>query len=153
LTAAPGTGYLRGDVRLFRGKRDPKLERLASVPLFEGIDDRELKELAPLVEEVDVRAGKVLMTEGRPAWECFIVSRGQGRVEVRGERVGTVAAGEVLGEMALMGDGLRSATVTADEDMHVFVTDRRGFREMMRHTRVASRVEAARDQRAAATPG
>jgi CRP-like cAMP-binding protein len=135
---------------LLRRKRDPKTARLSELPLFSDCSQRELTEIARLVDEVDVRPGKLLMTEGRPGWECLVISRGHATVEVGGNPIGRVEAGAVLGEMALMSDGLRSATVRAEDDMHLFVADSRGFRELMRHPSVAEKITAVREERAAA---
>jgi CRP-like cAMP-binding protein len=149
LHARCASGYGR-PMSLLRRDRDPKVERLAELPLLSDCSRRELSEIARVVDEVDVRPGKLLMTEGRPGWECLIISRGHATVEVGGHEVGKVEPGAILGEMALMSEGLRTATVRADDEMHLFVADARGFRDLMRHPSVAEKITAVRDERASA---
>ena len=137
-------------MRLPRRDQDPKVARLAALPLFEGCSRRELAEIARLVDEVDVPSGKVLMSQGRPGWECFVVASGHATVSIGGETVGSVGTSAVIGEVALVGDHLRSATVTAESDMHLFVMDARGFRALTDHERIADRIRAGIEHRAAA---
>jgi len=53
---------------------DPKVDLLRSIPLFEGLGERELEQIARLVDEVDVPAGRVLMRQGEPGNEMFIAA-------------------------------------------------------------------------------
>lgn len=127
-------------MRLFRRDPDPKLDRLAELPLFAGLASGDLQSLAPHLDEVDVHSGKVLMSEGRPGWEALVVGSGEASVTIGGNHVGSVGSGSLLGEMSLIGHGLRSATVTATTPMHLFVTSTRGFRALMDHPTVGARV-------------
>jgi CRP/FNR family transcriptional regulator, cyclic AMP receptor protein len=93
---------------------DDRLELLERVPLFAGVDREGLEEIAGIVEEVDVPAGRVLTHEGRHEGYFFIVVSGTVRVE-RGERtINTLGPGDFLGEIALFDGGPRTATSTAE---------------------------------------
>jgi CRP/FNR family cyclic AMP-dependent transcriptional regulator len=114
------------------GRRsDPKVERLGQVQLFSACSKRELRQIAALVEEVEVPTGRVLMREGDPGREAFVIADGEARVTVRGKRAVTMGPGECFGEMALLHNAPRSATVTAASDMKLFVLGSREFSSLV----------------------
>jgi CRP/FNR family transcriptional regulator, cyclic AMP receptor protein len=95
---------------------DDTVELLERVPLFAGITPEGLQEIAGIVEEVDVPAGRVLTHEGRHEGYFFIVVSGTVRVE-RGERtINTLGPGDFLGEIALFDGGPRTATATTESE-------------------------------------
>jgi CRP-like cAMP-binding protein len=110
-----------------RGSRDPKLRRLAKVSLFSGCSKRELARIAALTTEIEVEAGTVLMRQGEPGHECFVIERGTAKATIRGRRSVRLGPGEVFGEMALLHDAPRSATVTAETEMSLVVLSSREF--------------------------
>ena len=97
----------------FRKKIDDGAERLATVELFEGFSKAELARVAELVEEVDAEPGAVLVEQGKPGTEAYIVMEGEATFEVSGERKGTIGAGDPIGEMALIDNRPRVGTVRA----------------------------------------
>jgi CRP-like cAMP-binding protein len=111
--------------------KDPKLELLHSIGLFARLGGRDLERLGQLADEVDVPAGKVLMRQGETGREAFVVVAGHLAVERGGERIAERGPGEVVGEMALLSEGPRTATVTATEASRLFVIGHREFHALM----------------------
>jgi CRP/FNR family transcriptional regulator, cyclic AMP receptor protein len=110
---------------------DSKVDLIASVPLFEGLSRGELAEVAKLMDEIDLPAGQVLMTQGDIGRQMFVVARGRVTVERDGQQINEVGPGGALGEMALISEGPRSATVTTLEPSLLLVADHRGFHSLM----------------------
>jgi CRP/FNR family transcriptional regulator, cyclic AMP receptor protein len=110
---------------------DPKVALLAAVPMFANCRDKDLRQIAQLVDEVDLPDGKVLMREGDTGAEMFLISSGSARVERGGQVVGEFGPGSVLGEMALVSEGPRNATVTAVGPVRALVVGHREFHSLM----------------------
>jgi CRP/FNR family cyclic AMP-dependent transcriptional regulator len=128
-----------------RKSKDAKVELLGGVPLFSACSKRELSRIASLADEVDVPEGKVLTREGDQGREFFVVVEGQARVMVgdRG-RVSALGPGASFGEMSLLDQGPRSATVEAETDMQLLVLDARSFSSLLNEVpSVARKVLAA----------
>ena len=107
------------------------LEHLAKVSLFAGADHKELVEIAKATTELTVDAGRVLVRQGEPGREAFIVVEGRATVTVDGKEVAQLGPGDAIGEMSLLDRGLRSASVTADTPMRLLVLDPREFKGLM----------------------
>jgi CRP-like cAMP-binding protein len=103
------------------------LERLRATPVFAECSLDELRPVAALVTEIRVPAGRVLTIQGRAGHECFVVLEGQAVVERDGMIVGTAVPGSVVGELALLDGGYRTATVTAATEMDVLVMSQTEF--------------------------
>ena len=114
-----------------RGRGDPKVQRLAQVQLFSNCSKRDLARIAALGDEVDVSAGKVLMRQGEPGHEAFVIMDGRAKASVRGKKAVHMGPGECFGEMALLHAAPRSATVTAESDMHLLVLSSREFSTLL----------------------
>lgn len=110
---------------------DPKLELIASVPLFAGLDKREIGFLGRLMDDVDVSAGKVLTREGARGGEFFIVLEGSIRIERDGKEINRLGRGDFLGEIALIDQGPRTATATADGPARLMVLTSAAFASML----------------------
>lgn len=110
---------------------DSKVDLIASVPLFEGLSRGELAEVAKLMDEVDVPAGHVLMNQGDIGRQMFVVARGRVAVERNGQRINELGPGGAVGEMALISEGPRNATVTTMKPSLLLVADHRGFHSLM----------------------
>lgn len=104
-----------------RASHDPKLTMLGEVPILAGLNRRHLERVGQLCTRLDVDAGTVLCREGRSGHEFFIVIEGEASVSAEGAEVATVGPGGFFGELALLGGGPRTATVTATTPMSVFV--------------------------------
>ena len=100
---------------------DPTI--LKKVDLFSGLDDNEAGKLAPLFKQRDYSSGEVIAEEGKHGVGFFVIESGDAKVTVRGEERRTLGPGSHFGEVALLDDGVRTATVTADSDVtaHVLV--------------------------------
>jgi CRP/FNR family transcriptional regulator, cyclic AMP receptor protein len=128
-----------------RKSKDAKVELLGRVPLFSACSKRELARIASLADEVDVPEGKVLTREGDPGREFFVVVEGKARVVVGGRgRLSALGPGASFGEMSLLDQGPRSATVEAETDMELLVLDARSFSSLLNEVpSVARKVLAA----------
>jgi CRP/FNR family transcriptional regulator, cyclic AMP receptor protein len=124
-----------------RGRRskDAKVELLSNVPLFSTCSKRDLRRIAALVDEIDAPGGKVLIRQGEPGWECFVIADGQAKASVRGSGTISLGPGDVVGEMALLDQGPRSATVTAKTDMHLLVLSSRNFSTLIEDVPLVAR--------------
>ena len=92
-------------------------DMLKKVPLFSGLDDKELKEIANSMRERKFRAGDTVTQEGAGGVGFFVVESGQADVNVGGEAKGSVGPGDYFGEIALINESPRTATLTARTDM------------------------------------
>ncbi len=110
---------------------DPKLDLIASVPLFAGLDRREVGFLGRLMDEVDVADGKVLTREGARGGEFFIVLDGTIRIERDGKELNRLGKGDFLGEIALIDQGPRTATAVAEGPARVMVLTSSAFTSML----------------------
>jgi CRP-like cAMP-binding protein len=110
---------------------DQKLELLKRTPLLEGLGRRDLEEVGRLADEVDVAAGHVLMREGDPGREFFVIVDGSVRVERGGSVLATLGPGDFLGEIALIDEGPRTATATTETPATLLVLAHREFHSLM----------------------
>ena len=111
--------------------KDAKIKLLQRVPLFAGCSKSELKELAMTAEEIDLREGRVLTKEGSPGREFFVLVEGTARVTRKGRKVADLGPGDWFGEIALITDAPRTATVTATSPVDVLVITDRRFRRVV----------------------
>jgi CRP/FNR family transcriptional regulator, cyclic AMP receptor protein len=116
-------------VKLF--SQDTKVQALDGVPLFDGLSKKELTQLARLSEDLEVEPGKVLCKEGEIGKEFFVIVDGKVEVNRKGRRVATRGSGEFVGEIALLEDLPRTATVTAETPVRLFVLTRKDFRHLV----------------------
>jgi CRP-like cAMP-binding protein len=92
---------------------DAMVRRLRSVPLFQGLSARELREILRAGTEVEFREGTTIVSEGLAATDFYLLLDGEAEVLVRGRRRRTLHPGDYFGEISVMDGGPRSATVTA----------------------------------------
>jgi CRP/FNR family transcriptional regulator, cyclic AMP receptor protein len=116
-------------MRLF--SQDTKVEALKGVPLFEGLSRRELVQLERVCEDLEVEPGKVLCKEGEVGHEFFVIVDGKVQVARQGRRVATLGGGDFLGEIALVTELPRTATVTVETPVRLFVLTRREFHAVL----------------------
>jgi CRP-like cAMP-binding protein len=90
---------------------------LKKVPLFAGLDDRELEQIAASMKERRFSAGDTVTEEGAGGAGFFVVEEGSADVTVDGQSRGAIGPGDYFGEIALLTGSDRTATVTARTDM------------------------------------
>jgi CRP/FNR family cyclic AMP-dependent transcriptional regulator len=132
---------------------DARVTRLRSVPLFGGCSDKELAFIASRADEVDLPAGKILTEKGRSGGDFFIILEGKAEVEAdQGKR--TLGPGDFFGEIALIDNGPRTATVKAATPMRCLVLGHAQFRDVLHQNgEIAVKILRAVTQRLrAATP-
>ena len=112
--------------------QDTKVDALRRVPLFEGLSRRQLVQLARVSEDLEVPAGEVLCKEGQLGREFFVIIDGEVEVTKDGKRLAVRGGGEFFGEIALLQQGPRTATVTARTPLRFFVLTRRDFQQLLR---------------------
>jgi CRP/FNR family cyclic AMP-dependent transcriptional regulator len=96
---------------------DPK--GLESIPLFSSLPEEALRKLAFWVSELSVSEGKHLVEEGDYAYDLFIIQDGTAEVEHDGQAVAELGPGDVFGEMGVLKDEQRNATVVAKTPMRL----------------------------------
>ena len=112
-------------MRLF--SQDTKVKALKSVPLFEDLSRKELIQLERICEDLEVEPGRILCKEGQTGQEFFVIVDGKVQVTRKGRRLATLSSGDFLGEVALVTELPRTATVTAETPVRLFVLTRREF--------------------------
>ncbi|MCB0997797.1 MAG: cyclic nucleotide-binding domain-containing protein [Acidimicrobiales bacterium] len=87
------------------------VDHLKNVSLFRECTRKELEKIAARSDVIDLPAGRVLMHEGMPGSEAFVVLRGRVAVRRGGRKIAELADGAMVGELSLLDHGLRTATV------------------------------------------
>jgi CRP/FNR family cyclic AMP-dependent transcriptional regulator len=132
--------------------QDTKVKALKGAPLFEGLSRKELTQLARVSEDLEVEPGTVLCKEGEIGHEFFVIIDGKVKVTRKGRRVATRGGDEFVGEIALLEDVPRTATVTAETPVRLFVLTRKDFRHLLdTHPGVERKVLTALARRLAET--
>ena len=116
-------------MRLF--PQDTKVEALSRAPLFAGLSKQELRQLARASEDLEVPQGTTLCREGDLGSEFFVIVDGEVDVTRNGEKVATRGPADFVGEIALVEDTRRTATVTARTPLRCFVLTRRSFKTLI----------------------
>ena len=114
-----------------RTNKDLKVQLLNGVALFSTCNRHELKRIASLVDQVEAPAGKVLAREGAVGREFFVIVEGRAKATRQGRKIASLGRGSFFGEMSLLDDGPRSATVTAETDMQLLVLTSRSFSSLI----------------------
>jgi CRP-like cAMP-binding protein len=118
--------------------------RLQGVRLFSGLSKKELERLAHWTDELAIREGEELATEGQFAHEFFVIEDGTAEVVKGGSAIAELGPGDFFGEIALLETDRRTATVRATSPMEVIVMFGREFKQMERELpAVADRIRAA----------
>jgi CRP-like cAMP-binding protein len=112
-------------------RKDAKVELLKTVPLFGHCSKRELQKIASLADEVDLSAGKELIREGSLAREFFVLIDGSAEVVRGGRAVRRLGAGDFFGEIALVTNRPRTASVTTTSPTTALVMTGRAFGHLL----------------------
>jgi len=112
-------------------RKGPIDERLAAIPLFANLSNKQLADVGGLATVIDVSAGRELIHEGALGREFFLVVDGEAEVSQGGEVIARLGPGTFFGETALLLDQPRNASVVAATDMQVEVIERRDFKDLL----------------------
>ena len=96
------------------------VDLLQRVPIFEGLDRRELERIAASMKQRTFRSGDTVTTEGQGGVGFFVIEDGTARVTVGGEDRRTLGPGDYFGEVALLTDSPRTATIRAETDLRCY---------------------------------
>jgi CRP/FNR family transcriptional regulator, cyclic AMP receptor protein len=118
---------------LVRLGRDAKTDLIKSVPLFSHCSKGQLAEIAGIADELDLSEGKQLMTQGDRGREFFVLLDGTAEVTQDGERINELGPGDFFGEIALVWQAPRTATVTMTSPGRALVVTDRSFRALLDH--------------------
>lgn len=141
--STPGAG--KGRVLLVAGVED-----IASVPLFKQLDDDQLSELATWFHAQNAGESVRLVGEGAHGYTFFILMDGTAAVTSEGQSVATLGPGDFFGEIAILGDGRRTATVTSTSPVRLLVMFGTEFRRLeAAHPEIATRLTEAMQARLA----
>jgi CRP-like cAMP-binding protein len=105
---------------------------IASVPLFAECSKAELRRIAGIADEIHQAVGSELITQGARGGEFCVLVDGTVDVHFNGKHLRTLSSGDFFGEIALILDVRRSATVTATSPVRLLVVDRASFGRLMR---------------------
>src|SRR3712207_5611698 len=94
-------------------------KRLAELPLFEGLEEDDLRAISKAAQEVSVQEGAELVREGDYSYDLSVIDEGQADVLHEGQVVATLGPGDVFGEAGVLSKGLRNATVRASTPMRL----------------------------------
>ena len=111
--------------------QDTKVKALKRAPLFEGLSKKELTQLARVTEDIELRKGQVLCKEGEIGHEFFVIVDGKAEVTRKGKKITQRGGGEFIGEIALVEEVPRTATVTAKTPMRAFVLTSTDFHHLL----------------------
>jgi CRP-like cAMP-binding protein len=114
-------------------RKNAKVQLIKGVPLFAECSRKDLSEIAGIADEIDLREGKELTKEGRPGREFFVLIEGQADVKKGSRRVNTLGPGDFFGEIALVTQRPRTATVVTTAPVRALVITDRSFRSLLEH--------------------
>jgi CRP/FNR family transcriptional regulator, cyclic AMP receptor protein len=107
--------------------RTSKASALRRVPLFSSCSKRELSQIAAMTTEMDVAPAEVIVSEGDQTREFYIIVSGTADVSRQGTLLRSLQPGDSFGELAILLDAPRSATVSATSSTHLLVIDEPNF--------------------------
>ena len=133
-------------------RKNAKTELISRVPLFAHCSKRELSEVAGIADEIDLREGKELTKQGAPGREFFVLVEGTADVVKNGRKINSLGAGDFFGEIALVHQSPRTATVKATSPVRALVVTERNFRRLLQEMpEIQRKVLAALAERVAPT--
>ena len=141
-----GTGNRRR--RRIRWRLMASVQELAATPLLESLSESDLEEIAPWFEARTADGGERLCCEGAHGYSFFILKEGTAEVTAQGKTLTTLGPGDFFGEMAILGDGRRSATVTTTSAASMLVLFGTEFRQLQQaRPDIAAHIEEVFRQR------
>ena len=105
-------------------------EKLKDIELFQGLSSKQRGQLSPWLDEIDMNAGRELVTQDALGHEFFVVLEGTCEVHDGSTHLADIGPGDFFGEIALIETERRVATVTATSPVRLAVMSRADFRAM-----------------------
>ena len=112
-------------------RRDEKVRLLSRIPLFAACSQAELARVATITTQVDVPSGEVLIREGDAGDLFFVLVKGSAEVRKGKRQIATLHAGDFAGEIALLTDHPRNATVRTTSPVTALRATRKGFSALL----------------------
>jgi CRP-like cAMP-binding protein len=112
-------------------RRDEKVRLISRVPLFEECSQAELARIAAIATQIEIPKGEVLLRQGERGDDFFVLVKGSADVRKGKTHVRSLKAGDFAGEIALLSDTPRTATVTATSPVTALRATRKGFSELL----------------------
>ena len=112
-------------------RKNAKVELIKRVPLFSHCSKKELGLIAQLADEIDLPEGKTLMREGDRGREFFVLVEGTADVRRGKRKLSTLGSGDFFGEIALVSQRTRTATVTTASPVRTLVVTEQSFRSLL----------------------
>jgi CRP-like cAMP-binding protein len=126
----------------------PNAADLAQVGLFAGLDETGLRVIADWFDVAEAVPGQRLTLEGAAGYAFFVLHEGSADVLANGEVVRQLHSGDFFGEIALLGAGRQTATVTVTSPAIVWTMFGTRYRELQqRHPDIAATIEATAAER------
>ena len=96
------------------------IDLLERVPIFQGLDHRELERIASSMKQRTFHAGDTVTAEGQGGIGFFVIESGDAKVTIGGRDRRTLGPGDYFGEVALLTDSPRTATIIAETDLRCY---------------------------------
>jgi CRP/FNR family transcriptional regulator len=113
--------------------KQEKLDLLGAVPLFSDLSKKDLNKVLDVTKDAVHHAGQEVVTEGHGGVGFHLIVDGKAKVVRGGRTVATLGPGEFFGELALVDDAPRSASVVADTDLETLVISKWEFRPQLKN--------------------
>jgi|SRR5436190_3266404 len=115
-----------------RIRRDEKADLIKKVPLFSRCSRKDLASVSAIADEIDLPAGQELTRQGELGREFFVLVDGTADVTKDGTKVNALGPGDFFGEIALVAQMPRTATVVATSPVRALVMRDQEFRGLMK---------------------
>jgi CRP/FNR family transcriptional regulator, cyclic AMP receptor protein len=115
-------------------------ERLRAIPLFDGLDDQDLGVIATFANETSVPPGETLVREGDYSYELIAIEEGKAEVRRGDEKVAELGPGDYFGEMGVLENEMRNATVVAASPMRLITLTQWELKRMRNMPGVMDRI-------------
>jgi CRP-like cAMP-binding protein len=112
-------------------RRDEKVRLISRIPLFQTCSQAELARIASIAVQVDLPSGEVVFREGERGDDFLVLAKGTADVRAKKRHVRTLRAGDFAGEIALLLDVPRTATLTTTSPVTALHVTRKGFSALL----------------------
>jgi CRP-like cAMP-binding protein len=109
-------------------------EFLAKVPLFQSCSDDEIQAIAEIAQESDFEAGQLIITQGTPGQAFYMILSGRVEIIRDGRSLGAYGPGDFFGEMSLLDNAPRSATIRALDPTRCLMLSSWDFKALIEKT-------------------